>query len=117
MMSVVANPRIGPVPKAYSTIPVIIVVKFESKIAEKALLYPSASDREMDLPARSSSLMRSKISTLASTAIPSVSTNPAIPERVSTEWKEASTPSVKKLFTTSAPSASRPGTQPYITII
>ena len=66
----------------------------------------------MDLPALSSSLIRSKISTLASTAIPSVSTSPAIPESVSTEWNEAKIPSVKKLLTMRAASAIRPGIKP-----
>ena len=33
----VANPRIGPVPKLYRMIPVMIEVKLESKMAENAL--------------------------------------------------------------------------------
>ena len=37
MISVVAKPRMGPVPKTKSTTPVMIVVRFESKMAEKAL--------------------------------------------------------------------------------
>ena len=38
MISVVAKPRIGPVPNTYRMIPVRIDVKLESKMAEKALL-------------------------------------------------------------------------------
>lgn len=37
IINVVANPRIGPVPKLYKMIPVMIEVKLESKMAEKAL--------------------------------------------------------------------------------
>jgi len=37
IIKVVAKPRIGPVPKLNRMIPVIIDVKLESKIAEKAL--------------------------------------------------------------------------------
>ena len=37
-MSVVAKPLMGPVPKSSKITPVIIEVRFESKIAEKALL-------------------------------------------------------------------------------
>lgn len=38
MSIVTANPRIGPYPKLKSTIPAIIVVKLESKMALKARL-------------------------------------------------------------------------------
>ena len=54
------------------------VVKLPSRIAEYAFLYPSATARRNALPARSSSLIRSFIITLAST-IPNVNTIPAIP--------------------------------------
>ena len=37
IIKVVAKPRIGPVPKLNRMIPVIIDVRLESKIAEKAL--------------------------------------------------------------------------------
>ena len=37
IINVVAKPRIGPVPKLNKIIPVMIDVKLESKIAEKAL--------------------------------------------------------------------------------
>ena len=38
IINVVAKPRIGPVPKLKRMIPVMIEVKLESKIAEKAFL-------------------------------------------------------------------------------
>ena len=50
---------------------------------------PAASAATAGLPARSSSRIRSKISTLLSTAMPMVSTTPAIPGSVSTAPKHA----------------------------
>ena len=38
IIHVVAKPRIGPVPNTYRMTPVMIEVRLESKIAEKALL-------------------------------------------------------------------------------
>lgn len=41
MLKVVAKPLMGPVPSIKSIIPVSKVVRLESKMAEKAFLYPS----------------------------------------------------------------------------
>ena len=82
--SVTAKPRIGPVPNWNRKSAAISVVTLVSMIDDSALLEarrrsPTATVR----PARSSSRMRSKMSTLASTAMPMVSTMPAMPGRVS----------------------------------
>ena len=81
---VVAKPLIGPVPKINSIKAVSPVVILASKIDESALLKPSETASFIPFPLVSSSRMRSKISTLASTEIPIVKTIPAIPGRVST---------------------------------
>jgi hypothetical protein len=52
---------------------------FESAIAENALSKPALMAACGELPARNSSRMRSKMSTLASAAMPMVRTTPAIP--------------------------------------
>ena len=57
------------------------------------------------------------MSTLASTAIPSDSTIPAIPERVSTAWNEARMPKMKKILRMSPRLATSPGITPYIAIM
>ena len=54
------------------------VVMFESMIAQKALLKPVFIEDGLSFPRRRSSLMRSKMITFASTAIPIVRIIPAI---------------------------------------
>ena len=56
---------------------------FESKIEFQARLKPASMAETSVLPDRSSSLVRSKIRMLASTAMPTESTKPATPARVS----------------------------------
>ena len=51
---------------------------------------------------------------MASTAIPSVNTIPAIPDIVSAAWKDERIPNVKNMFNTRAPLATIPGMKPYI---
>gem|GEM_PF-5498769 len=80
---VTAKPLIGPVPMANRMPPTSKVVRLPSRIAEKALSKPSWMARWIDMPLAISSRIREKMSTLASTAIPMVSTIPAIPGRVS----------------------------------
>ena len=70
----------------------------------------------MLLPARNSSLVRSKISTLASTAIAKDNTIPAIPESVSTACNDAKIPIVKNKLHITPKLAIRPGVHPYIMI-
>ena len=81
MPSVVAKPTIVPVPKKNSTPAAISVVRLESKIAVNARRKPESIALLTVLPMRSSSLMRSKITTLASTAIPIDKMMPAMPGR------------------------------------
>ena len=77
----------------------------ESKIDDKACLKPSTTAWLMFLPLRNSSLDRSNISTLESTAIPMVSTIPAIPGKVSTAPILANTPNMRRILNTRARSA------------
>ena len=76
------KPLIGPLPKINSANAAIKVVKFASTIVETALLKPWSIDSKIFFLNESSSLILSKIKTLASTAIPIVKTIPAIPGRV-----------------------------------
>ena len=75
---VIENPFIGPVPNAYKTRATNRVVKLASIIVKKALSYPLSIASKGFLPFFNSSRILEKISTLASTAIPTVSTIPAI---------------------------------------
>ena len=59
--------------------PAISVVMFESAIDENALSKPALMAACGLMPLRSSSRMRSKIRMFASTAMPTVSTMPAMP--------------------------------------
>ena len=102
---VVANPLIGPVPKTNKIKAVKPVVIFASKIEDKALLNPSATDFCAPFPLRNSSRIRSKISTFASTDIPMVNTIPAIPGNVNTAPKPARIPKINKMFNAKAISA------------
>src|SRR5262245_8078948 len=70
---VTAKPLIGPVPYWNSTIVAISVVICESKIDENARENPCSTATRGLLPLRSSSRMRSLISTFASTATPMLS--------------------------------------------
>ena len=73
----------------------IRVVTLASKMVPKARLYPVSIEPLTDLPLDSSSRIRSRISTLASMAMPMVSTTPAMPGRVRVASREQSTPSRK----------------------
>ena len=83
MVSVMAKPLMVPAPKIISTRPAMMVVMLESRIAENARLNPLSTEARTVLPARISSFMRSKMMTLASTAMPMDSTMPAMPGSVS----------------------------------
>src|SRR5437773_2467505 len=65
------------------------VLTFESMMALMACLNPSSTAVRTSLPCCSSSRMRSKMSTLASTAMPTDSTRPASPGRVRVEPDQA----------------------------
>src|SRR4029077_5307835 len=85
--SVSAKPFTVPVPSQYSTAAPTIVVTCESKTVVNARLKPTLTAARIVRPAHSSSFMRSKMSTFASTAMPMDSTKPAIPGSVRTTPK------------------------------
>src|SRR2546430_3310394 len=74
------------------------VLTLESMMALMACVKPSATAVRTSLPCCSSSRMRSKISTFASTAMPTESTRPASPGRVSVKPKAASPASVNSTY-------------------
>ncbi len=82
MASVMANPFTVPEPKSPSTRAAIRVVMFPSTMADMAFLNPISMEVETVFPVAISSLIRPKITTLASTAIPMERIIPAIPGRV-----------------------------------
>ena len=106
--NVVAKPLIGPVPKTNNIKAVRPVVIFASKIEDKALAKPSWIEPAIPLPLESSSLIRSKISTFASTDIPIVSTIPANPGKVKTAPKPDNTPKINKMLSSNAMLAAIP---------
>ena len=86
MTRVTANPFTTPVPMVSRAIAAINVVTFASEIVENALLYPEILLAFGLFPLRSSSLIRSYMSTLASPAIPPVSTILALPDKANVAW-------------------------------
>jgi hypothetical protein len=92
---VTAKPRTGPVPNWKRTKAVSSVVSCASTIAESAWPKPSLTATRGLRPAASSSRMRSKISTLASTAMPMERISPAMPGSVSVAPIPASPASTK----------------------
>ena len=98
IMRLIANPVISPPPNRspnqMSTIQVIRVEKLPSLMAGQARLKPTSMDEARVRPMRTSSFIRSNISTLASIAMPIVSTMPAMPGKVSVAFKSDSTPKI-----------------------
>ena len=82
MVNVTAKPLIVPVPNIQSTTAAMSVVTLESKTAQNAFENHALREALSDLPRRSSSFILSKITTLASTAIPIERMIPAIPGKV-----------------------------------
>ena len=105
---VIANPLTGPVPIAYKTIAAIKVVILASKIVVKALEKPSLIASCGDVPVPSSYLILENIKTLASTAIPTVKTIPAIPGNVSVAPINDINPVIKIRFDINARFAAKP---------
>ena len=97
-LKVVAKPLIGPDPIKDRTNAVNNVVMFASKIVSKALLYPLLIALDGIFPKSISSLILSKIITLASTVIPTVKSNPAIPGNVKTAFIDTKTPNTMRRF-------------------
>ena len=79
---VMAKPLTMSEPKKARMTQTIPVEMLLSRMAGKARRKPSSTEAATDLPWRSSSRVRSKISTLASTAIPTDNTKPARPARL-----------------------------------
>ena len=80
--NVCAKPLMEPVPFMPSTSAAIKVVMLPSRIAESAFLKPTSVASFTVLPAASSSRIRAKMITFASTAIPMERMIPAIPGKV-----------------------------------
>ena len=83
MIRTSAKPWITDDPNRYRISAVIRLDTFESRIEFQARAKPASIAWASDLPERSSSFVRSKIRMLASTAMPTESTKPAMPARVS----------------------------------
>ena len=79
---VIEKPLMGPEPIKKRMTAAINVVTLASNIALKAWENPVSIELILDLPNNCSSLILSKMRTLASTAIPTVKAIPAIPGRV-----------------------------------
>jgi hypothetical protein len=109
--SVTAKPRIGPVPKVNSTMAAISVVMLPSAMADRAFSYPEWIAACGVLPFLISSRMRSKISTFASTAMPTVSTMPAIPGSVSAACSMDMSATRSTTLASSAQAAMMPNTR------
>ena len=82
IVSVVAKPRIGPVPNWNRNAAAISDATWVSTMVQKTRSKPAATAALGALPAASSSLIRSKISTFESTPMPIVRMKPAMPGRV-----------------------------------
>ena len=82
-----ANPLTPAVATAKSTIAAIAVTTLASTIVAKPFLYPLEIAARTDLPARASSLIRSKMTTFASAATPIERIRPAKPGSVSVTSK------------------------------
>ena len=87
MARVMPKPLTGPVPNQIRMHAVINVVMFASIIVENAFSYPPVKAFSELLPDFNSSRIRSKIKIFASTAIPIVRTNAAIPGKVKVALK------------------------------
>ena len=83
-------------------------VTLASMIDEKALPKPSRTATGKATPRERSSRMRSKISTLASTAMPIVSTSPAMPGSVNVASSIAMMPRIVVIVTARATTATAP---------
>ena len=108
MASVTANPRTGPDPNWNRITAAINVVTLASMIVRSACRKPISTAETGVRPLRVSSRMRSNTSTLASTAMPIVSTMPAMPGNVRVACKAESAATINAMFTESATVAATP---------
>ena len=102
-----AKPRTAPGTMRSDT-PTMNVVTFESRIVAQARSYPAAIAAWGVAPPRSSSRMRSLISTLASIAMPRVSAMAAMPGRVRVACSSDSSAMRSSRFTPSATEETTP---------
>ena len=84
------------------------VVTLASRIVSAERRNPICTALRPVFPERSSSRIRSKMMTLASTAIPRVRTRPAIPGSVRVARARLIAPMIMTMFTTSARQANQP---------
>ena len=95
---VTANPLMGPEPNTNNIIDAIRVVIFASSIVTIDFLKPKSKACILEFSFLVSSLIRSNIRTLASTAIPTVKIMPAIPGKVNVASNKVKIPiSINKL--------------------
>ncbi len=108
MVRVTANPLTDPDACQNRMMAVMSVVTLASKIATNAFSYAAAMADFTDLPRSSSSLIRSYMRTLASTATPMVRMMPAIPGRVNDAPNAAMAPKRMTMLTRRPMSAMMP---------
>ena len=105
---ITAKPFTWSVPMAYSTVATIRVVRFASTMVVVALAKPLRMAIRRAAPRASSSRIRSKTSTLASTAMPTVSTRPARPGKVNSAQTAIMIARIRMRFVSSARQATTP---------
>ena len=105
---VTAKPRTGPVPNWYRMAATMIVVRLESTMERLARSKPALMALGGVRPRANSSRIRSKMRTFASTAMPMVSTTPAMPGRVRVAPSAAMPPISRLRVQRSIPLASIP---------
>ncbi len=106
---VCANPLMEPLPKINRTSAAIRVVMLPSKIAERALSKPIFSEDFTVFPVASSSRIRAKMITLASTAIPMERMIPAIPGNVRVISNPFNNRTIRAVYSNNAKDATKPG--------
>ena len=108
MERVTAKPLMGPVPNCSRARAAKSVVTFASRIVRKAFPKPSCIAALGFSVRLISSLMRWKINTFASTAMPMVNTIPAMPGKVNVAPKAPRTDIIKITLKISATAAKTP---------
>ena len=104
-----ANPLTEDVPSQKRIMAVMIEEIFESRMESQALLNPSWKASMSPFPFFLSSLLRSKIRTLASTAIPIERMNPAMPAEVKVTGISLKTVRERIMYEPRAITEQRPG--------
>ena len=107
--SVLAKPLTVPEPRKYRTAAAIRVVMFPSRIADSALEKPALIADFTLCPRPISSLIRVKMITFASTAIPTERMIPATPGSVSVISNAVSMMSTRPTYRARAMTAATPG--------